>query len=414
MTAEQTSSGPLRRHAVIVSFSVIATDPRIGRQIRTLVEQGWRVTSLGFGDRPGADPDWRHIKIDQIDHDRRLLRRSLRVAGLLAVHWAPGLVGRIWRSQPRNQALLEAASSLGEADLVIANDYFVLPACSPLAARLGAGLLYDTHEYAAGERSESARWRLLHVPYIRVIERAALRSGATVTTVSSGISAKISEDYGVERPIVVRNLPSRVTVSPHPTGPAQLVHYHGVITPGRGLESLIDSVALWEPRFRLRIRGPGSDEYKGKLRALARARGLLERIAFEEAAPAAELIQRAADADVGIHVLPGVSYQNDHALPNKLFEYIMAGLAVIVSDLPAMREIVVGRGVGRVVKGDTSAAIAEAVNSMKREDIEHFRRASLASGATLCWETEQSIFVDACEKALLSRERKSASAQQAD
>jgi glycosyltransferase involved in cell wall biosynthesis len=406
MTTPQSPIRPPRRHAVVVSFSAIGSDLRIRRQIGALIAQNWRVTSLGFGAGAGADPTWRHIAIDDIGHDARLLQRSLRVAGLLAVRWTPELALRIWRSQPRNRALVEAANRIDEADLVVANDYPVLPACAPLAARLGAGLLYDTHEYAAGERDDSRRWRLLHIPYIRAIESAALRSRMIVTTVSSGIAAKISEDYRIAPPIVIRNMPSRVTVTPHPTGLTPLVHYHGVIAPGRGLETLIDSVALWEPRFRLRIRGPGAASYSDKLRALARARGLLDRVMFEDAAPADELIQRAADADIGIHVLPPVSYQNSHALPNKLFEYLMAGLAVIVSDLPAMREIVVGRDVGRVVEADTPAAIAAAVNSMKREDIARFREAALASSATLCWEKERSVFVDACEKALVLRDSK--------
>lgn len=412
MTTPHSSIRPRRRHAVVVSFSIIGRDLRIRRQIGALIAQNWRVTSLGFGAEAGADQSWRHIPIDDVGHDARLPQRSLRVAGLLAVRWAPELALRIWRSQPRNRALIEAADSIEEADLVVANDYAVLPACAPLAARLGAGLLYDTHEYAAGERDDSRRWRLLHIPYIRAIESAALRSRMIVTTVSKGIAAKISEDYRIEPPMVIRNMPSRVAVAPHATGLAHLVHYHGVIAPGRGLETLIDSVQLWESRFRLRIRGPGDASYVGRLQALARARGLLDRVMFEDAAPADELIQRAADADIGIHVLPPVSYQNSHALPNKLFEYLMAGLAVIVSDLPAMREIVVGRGIGRVVEGDTPAAIAAAVNSLKREDIARFREAALASSAALCWEREQSVFLDACEKALLLRDNRARAARE--
>lgn len=389
---------PERPQAVVASLSVIANDPRIRRQIVALIGAGWSVTSVGFG-TVESGPQWRHIAISELPHDAQPLRRAARIAGLLAIRGRESLALHVWRAQSRHRVLIQALAGLERADLVIANDYTALPASLALARQVRAGLIYDTHEYAAGERDEDLRWRLLYPPYIRALERMAIQAGAIVTTVSAGIAARIAADYAIPTPLVIRNMPSYRRLPERPVGPNALVHYHGVVVPGRGLEILIDSVALWQPRFRLRIRGPASPDYIRTLRQRTEHLGLSDRITFEAAVPAGELIEQAADADIGIHVLPGFSHQNSYALPNKLFEYLMAGLAVVVTDLPEMRQVVIDEGVGKLVQHDTPEAIAVAVNSMTADEIVRCRQAALASARRLCWEREQEIFLEACARA---------------
>lgn len=388
-----------RPSAVVISLSVIADDPRVYRQIRALIDAGWTVTSVGYGTVSQRDPSWRHVRVPELAHDARLLQRCLRVLGLLAARLRPKLALQVWHAQPRHRALIDVVASLTSADLVVANDYTALPAGIALGARTQARLVYDTHEYAAGERDELARWRLLYPPYIRAIERSGIEVGAVVITVSEGIAVQLAADYSITQPTVVRNLPLYRAVPDRGVSASPLVHYHGVVVPGRGLETLIDSVPSWRPQFRLRIQGPSSPDYLRELTARAEKNGVAGRIVFAEPAPADQLIDTAADADIGIHVLPGFSHQNSYALPNKLFEYVMAGLAVIVTDLPEMRRIVIDKGVGLLVREGGAAAIAEAVNAMGDAEIERYRRAALASARDLCWEREKGKFLSVCEPA---------------
>lgn len=389
--------------AVVISLSVIADDPRVRRQIRALTGAGWKVVSIGYGAAPAGETHWRHAAVRELPHDAQPLKRAARVLGLLVVRGWKGLGLRIWRAQSRHRALMAAVATIEKAGLVIANDYTALPAGLDLAQRTGAGLIYDTHEYAAGERDEDARWRLLYPPYIRDIERLAIAAGAEVTTVSEGIAKRIARNYAIPLPTVVRNLPSYRSVPFRATSEMPLVHYHGAVVPGRGLETLIDSVALWHPRFSLRLRGPALADYRQSLEQRAQERDVAARIVFEPAAPASELVERAADADIGIHVLPGFSHQNSYALPNKLFEYLMAGLAVIVTDLPEMRRVVTEEGVGSLVSGDTAEAIAAAVNALTIAAVTRYRAAALASARRLCWEQEQARFLEVCERARSAR-----------
>lgn len=385
-----------RPSAVVLSLSVIFDDPRVRRQIDALLADGWTVTSVGFGTLNERRDNLSHLMVPDLPHDTRPFHRAARIASLLTTRFWPKLSLHVWNGQPRHRALMNAVAGIERADLVIANDYTALPAALALASRAHAGLLYDSHEYATGENADNVRWRLLYPPYIRAIENIAIAARAGVTTVSEGIATRIARDYGVERPIVVRNLPSYRAIPERPVNLEPLVHYHGVVVPGRGLETLIDSVPLWMPHFRLRIRGPAPAEYFEALKHRAAGIGVADRIVFERAVPAVELIERASDADIGIHVLPGISEQNSYALPNKLFEYVMAGLAVIVTDLPEMREVVIGERVGALVAGQGPAAIADVVNAMTKEKILSFRRAGLTAARHLCWEHEQQRFLDVC------------------
>lgn len=394
------ASAPHQPRAVVISLSSIANDLRVRRQIAALLADGWAVTSIGYGERNGQGPSDHHIVVPDLGFDVQPLARALRVMGLIAVRGWSGLGRHIWRAQSRHRALMQAVATLREADLVIANDYTALPAGLDLAKSTGAGLLYDTHEYAAGERAEDMRWRLLYPPYVRALERDAIAAGAAVSTVSEGIAARIADEYAIVPPFVVRNLPSYRAMPSRTTDASNLVHYHGVVVPGRGLEALIDSVALWEPRFRLRIRGPATQDYRQALEQRALRRGVSERIAIESAVPADQLVEQAADADIGIHVLPGFSHQNSHALPNKLFEYLMAGLAVVVTDLPEMQRIVRQEGVGNLVSSDTPEAIAAAVNAMTVQDIARCRAAALVSARRLCWEQEAPLLLKASRHAI--------------
>jgi glycosyltransferase involved in cell wall biosynthesis len=112
------------------------------------------------------------------------------------------------------------------------------------------------------------------------------------------------------------------------------------------------------------------------------------------------LVREAEPFDIGLFALPGHSQQNALALPNKLFEYIMAGLALCVSDLPAMARLVARYDVGVTLRDVAPAAIAAAINGLDPSAIDRFKRNSIAAAAALNWEVMQKPMVDAYEQVL--------------
>ncbi|BCB21358.1 glycosyltransferase [Bosea sp. ANAM02] len=305
-----------------------------------------------------------------------------------------------WTLNDRFERLYELASR-HRADIWLANDWTAMPIARRLAAEQGVPYAYDTHELAVDEYAHRLLWRLTQRPVIAAIEREGIAGSAVTSCVSQGIADRLHELYRLpEKPLLIRNMP-RFEAHPYrPCGKTIQVLYHGVVNVGRGLEACIDSVALWRPEFRLTIRGPGPAEYLEALAARIKGAGLGDRVTLAPPVPMINLVKEAARFDVGLFALPGHSKQNVHVLPNKFFEYTMAGLALCVSDLPEMTALLRQHDLGRSIPNVTPQAIAAAVNGFDRALIDLHKRHALEAAKLLNWEAEADRLFAAIEQAV--------------
>lgn len=389
----------------LLSDSVIRDDPRLRRQGDILTAAGFQVIAVGLPGGRSSAPDWPICSppvsgppsAGRSGHLRKL-RRLLDIP-LLALN-SRHAFNVYWRLNPRFAALKDVAMRQ-DVDFWIANDWSSLPIVLALKTANGTPFGYDTHELALDEYAQSRRWRLALRPVIAAIEAAGIRDAAFVTCVSDGIADRLQEAYGLEqRPIVVRNTPIYQPTILRPTATPIRVLYHGIIAPGRALEACISSVSSWRPEFTLTLRGPGDESYLASLRRLAASSGVSDRIVFADPVPMTELVSQARDFDVGLFAIKGHSLQNSHVLPNKFFEYTMAGLALCVSDLPEMRRLVLRHRLGHLIETPTPDAIARAVNALDREIIGTFKANALKAAAEFCWEREGSTFANLTRIAL--------------
>src|SRR5262249_13403613 len=105
--------------------------------------------------------------------------------------------------------------------------------------------------------------------------------------------------------------------------------------------------------------------------------------------------REAAAYDVGFFALPRSSRHNQLALPNKFFEYIMAGLALCVTDLPEMARLIRERGLGVTFASVNPRVIAAAINALSPAAIDRYKRNALEAARELCWELESERLVSA-------------------
>ena len=271
-------------------------------------------------------------------------------------------------------------------DLVIANDWRALPLASAAKRVCGARIIYDSHEFAPEEFADSWRWRLLARQHVMRIEGRYIREPDATITVSGGIADALAARYSLSRPTVISNAPVWQATSFRPTMSPITVLYHGAVVPRRGLETLIESVALWPEKFRLVIRGPAQGGFDRHLRGLARPFG--KRIALEPPVPPDQLISIAAQADIGIFLLSNSTTHARFAMPNKIFEYMQAGLMVISSDLPEIRSVLEKTGCGALVAGDTPDAIASCIAGLDPARIDACKQAALALAKDINFEAE--------------------------
>ncbi len=405
----------------IVSQSSIADDPRVRRQGDALRAAGWNVIGVGLAGARAQNPAWQILTSDDVGHLperpgmpvtgyrssgwRRAAIRALGVTPVLALSEYQHRLLSVLVDRRRAETVywtlnsvlwdLLALGASRPVDMWLGNDWTSLPIVARLARQQRVPYAYDTHELAADEFNESRRWRYVERPIRIAIEGQFIRDAAVVSTVSSGIAARLKRLHRLDAtPLVVRSTPRFQRMEPRPLGEQIRVLYHGAVWQHRGLEASIRSVAAWRPEFDLTIRGPVSDGYRAQLEREIDAAGVRGRVHIVPPVPMIDLVREAAAFDIGLFALPGHSRHNRYALPNKFFEYTMAGLALCISDLPEMAGLLRQYDLGRLIPAVEPAAIAAAINSFDRNAIAAYKRNALKAAKELNWERESEKMVE--------------------
>ncbi len=229
---------------------------------------------------------------------------------------------------------------------------------------------YDARENFAGIPDLEQGLRAAHEALI-ACERAMIGEADGVSTVSEPIADVLKENYRLaERPSVFLNMPPLTPLAGPTTvreaaglGPdVPIVLYSGTMSWARGIETIIKGIAHMPPEAHLVVVSvPLPHPMIPKLEVLAAEHGVADRLHFVGPVNQDELLHYLSGADVAVHPLPGGSPNHDAAMPNKLFEYLHAGLPLVVSDAKLMAAFVRDNGVGRVFTSEDPVSFGEQV-----------------------------------------------------
>lgn len=399
-----------RRTAWILSFTPVAKEPRVIRQASALEQDGWRVVVVGFASNEECPSGWHFFELcKQYEYSwlmRRLLGISRRIGNAL-IRYAPinslkqlgaKLFHRAvpeyrWAAQIANKAL----SSHPELtpDLVISHDYYSADAGWQLAQKANAKFSIDCHEYARGQYMNDPIWVRNMRPYVIALQDYFLARADAVTTVSKGIAQLLNQEQELKRPVTtIRSMPRYVRQPMKTCGSPIIVLYHGVISPIRGLDLAVKSMKHWRKEFHFLLRGDIQPEYREHLYAIANEVGVADRFCIEPRVSFDEIIPTANQADIGYFVHEDTSPQKRFVLPNKFFEYVMAGLALCTSNLPEMAALIRRYEMGFLVEKFDEVSIANCINSYDRESINTMKQRALDAANDLNWEMEQSRLLE--------------------
>jgi glycogen(starch) synthase len=332
---------------LILTPAELSRDPRARRAALTAHARGIDVVGL-CGQVSGLPPiPLEGIEIVRVGGER--LAAGLRSAGLggmakddgALVREARGLY-RLGRLGRLTAGLVRAGRKLGRFDVVHANDLDTLPAAALLARRSGARLVYDAHELYTTQEPDPPR---AHRRVSAALEGSLARRADLVSTVSAPIADELRRRLQLEQtPRVVLNCPPLVDVSVEPSaeGAPLAVVYQGAMGPGRPLEDLLVA-AENAPGAHFTLRIAGADPVL--LRQEVERRDLTNAEVVEPVSPD-RLVEALAGFEVGLVINRPVTRNDELVLPNKLFEYLMAGLAVAGPGLPGLAPVVDGEGVG--------------------------------------------------------------------
>ena len=343
------------RHVVMLVRNAYTNDTRVEKEARSLVASGERVTVVADA---GAGLPERETRAGG-ETVVRVARRGPRLPGLrFAVHELR-LARRLVALRP---------------DLLHAHDSNALVPVFLGAWRRRIPFVYDAHDlWLARPRRDRGRvsFALNHAWYA-VVERLLIPRAAATITVSQPIVRHLEARHGLTGVALVPNYPDlgaapavqdvrRLAGGEQILPDRPVVLYLGGLMGGRGLEQLVDAMATTtSPQLVLL----GEGQLARPLLDRADRLGIGDRVHLLAPVPPDEVVAHAASADLGVSPYLPASLNNRYSLPNKLFQYMAAGLPVVASDFPQVRDIVVGSRCGVVADMTDPTAIASAIESV--------------------------------------------------
>ncbi|HEX5121532.1 MAG TPA: hypothetical protein VFW65_40645 [Pseudonocardiaceae bacterium] len=331
------------------------------RQLEVLAELG-DVTTVAYGERPPGSCE--HLRIDA---DLPSLPQTPAGVALLALR----RYDRVELAAPGNQEVLRQVGDR-TFDLVMANEARAMAVAHRVAK--GAPVVADMHEWAPEERAHVRSWRLLVKPFMTYQCEKYLPRMAGVTVVNDAIGRLYQERFGV-LPHTVRNAGPFHELSPGDMVPGKirLVHSGGAV-PGRNIEALIEAVRNLDERFTLDLYlVPARDggRYLDSVRALI---GGDQRITLHPPVRPDELVDALHGYDVGLFSLPPLTPNHRLMLPNKIFDYIQARLAVVFSSAVETDRLINEHELGPIAPDPSAEALRATLAPLTEDQVRGYKQ----------------------------------------
>jgi glycosyltransferase involved in cell wall biosynthesis len=291
-------------------------------------------------------------------------------------------------------------------DLLVSNDLDTLLPNFLVAKLKQIPLIYDSHEYFTGvpeiQNRRFVKW------VWKSIEKSIFPRLKHVMTVSDSIAMQYEEEYGL-RPVTVRNCSMNTEqIVPFSRGEMEIDQDHLLlilqgsgINKDRGGEELIDAVNITD-NVSLLIIGSG-DKFETLIEKVS-ALGLTRRIKFIEKLPWETLMRYTRSADAGLSLDKNTNLNYRYSLPNKLFDYISAGIPVIASDLPEITNILNNYNCGIIIPEVNPEEISKAIISLRdiRNLLSELKQNTVIASKSVNWEIE-SLKVEELYKSILNK-----------
>lgn len=279
---------------------------------------------------------------------------------------------------------------------ILKNKYFaiharglwVLPAVLTAKILKKFKLVYDAHEYFAGhELFQKHLWRrITWLPF----ERLAVPVIDVLITVSEPLAGFYKKRYpGLKNIKVIRSLPIKKELSPISKNETLQIVFHGYYLPGRGIFELLDALySLKAEKFKLTLLGEGplKEQIEEKIKKL----NLSDKVSLMPFVPSEKLLSTIHFADLGVALIEADCLNRKFSLPNKFFEYIHAGVAVLASTIPTLHEYVKTYNVGYCADVQSTADITKTIHFIlnNRPDLTEKKKNCIAASEILNWQNE--------------------------
>ena len=256
------------------------------------------------------------------------------------------------------------------SDIIHCNDLNTLPIGYIIKKffNKNAKVVYDAHEYETEINGLSGIQKTL----TKKLEKFLIKYADKVITVSDAIADEYMKLYNIKKPALVLNTPpykkmekkdifrETLDISKDKT----IFLYQGGLSSGRGIEILLDTFKLIDDNKSV-IVFMGYGELEDEIH---KASQKYDNIYFHPAVSPDILLDYTSSANFGISTIEDSCLSYRYCLPNKMFEYLMAEIPVIVSNLYEMKRLVEKNQIGVVAKENTPQGLKEAIEEAVKLD----------------------------------------------
>lgn len=250
-------------------------------------------------------------------------------------------------------------------------------------------LVYDTHELETETNSLTG----LRKKIAKIVERLFINNVDHIFVVTESIAKWYEENYNIIRPTVVLNVPTlsekvkfNLFREKFLINSNQLIMiYQGDLSHGRGVDILLDAF-LSRKNDDVVIVFMGDGQLK---KNIVNASEKCKEIFYHEFVDTKDVIKYTSSADIGVSLIENTCLSYYYCLPNKLFEYAMAGLPMIVSNVYEMKKIVDEYEMGIVTTGIDVVSFNDAVTDMLQRNIAIYRENSRKVAEENSWEKQE-------------------------
>ncbi len=274
--------------------------------------------------------------------------------------------------------------------------------------RRGTRLVYDSTESYPEVYRDRDDWpapaRAAAAALVRSLERRATEQADAIIETNE-TRAKRFLALG-RRPVLVPNYPPAGLVTKSQAAREPWIAYTGLVTPRRGFNVLVRALARLPdagPDLRLKVMGSfeAGTGFQGSMSRLVDRLGVERRVDYLGWQPYEQMFHVLERCMLGVVLLQPERWNDFTGLPNKLFEFMAARLAVVVSDFPEMRDVVRGAGCGWCVEPADVSAVAGVLRNALAEPEEIAKRGEAGRQAVLdrySWNTAEATLLSVYEE----------------
>ncbi len=290
--------------------------------------------------------------------------------------------------------LVKSLKYLRHSQIIHCNDLNTLPigVFAKLLYR-NKKIIYDAHEY----ETEVGGLKGVRKKYAKYTEKVLIRYADRLITVSDGIAAEYVRMYGVRQPALVLNTPNAVKITKkqlfhekfHLKKSTKVFLYQGGLNRSRGLDLILDTFSTLKDNKRaLVVMGNGA--LKDKVIQYAESNN---NIFYLPAVPLDELLDYTASADYGLLLYENTCLNHYYCMPNKLFEYMMADLPVIVSSLFELKRFVHENKVGDITEDWTTPSLIASINRVEKMNTNSIIKNIKQAKSKYNWENQERVLL---------------------